>query len=82
MKFKNEGKKMDIIKLMDDISKELAMALKSMSQAKDIVEKEAYSRIVKNLCESMDIFTNMSRELLPYDFDDDFDDIDNEDLPF
>lgn len=73
---------MDIIKLMDDISKELAMALKSMSQAKDIVEKEAYSRIVKNLCESMDIFTNMSRELLPYDFDDDFDDIDNEDLPF
>ena len=82
MKFKNEGKKMDIIKLMDDISKELAMALKSMSQAKDIAEKEAYSRIVKNLCESMDIFTNMSRELLPYDFDDDFDDIDNEDLPF
>ncbi len=73
---------MDIVKLMDDISKELAIALKSMSQAKDIAEKEACSRIVKNLCESLDIFISMSRELVPYDFDDDFDDIDNEDLPF
>lgn len=70
------------MKLMDDISKELAAALKSMSQSTDVAEKEVYSRIVKNLCEALDIFTNMSMEMMPYDFDDDFDDIDNEDLPF
>ena len=73
---------MDIVKFMDDISKELTVALRSMSQAKDVIEKEAYSRIVKNLSESLEIFTNISREMLPYDFDDDFDDIDNGDLPF
>ena len=73
---------MDFIKLMDDISKELAMALKSMSITKDLKEKEVYSRIVKNLSESLDVFNNMSREMIPYDFDDEFDDIDNEDLPF
>ena len=73
---------MDIIKLMDDISKEIAVIIKSMSQAKDVGEKEAYSRIVKNLSESMDVFNSMSRELMPYDYDDDFDDIDNGDLPF
>jgi hypothetical protein len=56
-------------------------ALKSMSQAKDVSDKEAYSRIVKNLCESLDVFLDFNRDIMPYDFED-FDDIDNEDLPF
>ena len=73
---------MDIMTVMDDITKELTSALKSISQAKDATEKEVYSRIVKNLCDSLDIITSMSREMIPYDFEDDFDDIDNEDLPF
>ncbi len=73
---------MDTIKIIDDISKEISVTLKSMSQAKDVSDKEAYSRIVKNLCESLDVFLDLNRDMIPYDFDDDFDDIDNEDLPF
>ncbi|NLD35830.1 MAG: hypothetical protein GX654_03090 [Desulfatiglans sp.] len=72
---------MDTTKLIDDISKEISNALKSMSQVKDVSDKEAYSRIVKNLCESLDVFMDFNRDIMPYDFDD-FDDIDNEDLPF
>lgn len=72
---------MDTTKIIDDISKEISNALKSMSQAKDVSDKEAYSRIVKNLCESLDVFMDFNRDIMPYDFDD-FDDIDNEDLPF
>jgi hypothetical protein len=72
---------MDTTKIIDDISKEISGALKSMSQAKDVSDKEAYSRIVKNLCESLDVFLDLTRDMVPYDFDE-FDDIDNEDLPF
>jgi hypothetical protein len=75
------GNKMDTAKLIDDISKEISGALKSMAQAKDVSDKEAYSRIVKNLCESLDVFLDLNRDMIPYDFDE-FDDIDNEDLPF
>ena len=39
-------------KLMDSLSKELTVALKAMAKTKNVDEKEAYSRIVKNLCES------------------------------
>ena len=38
---------MDPKKIMDGLSKELNFALKAMSKAKDVDEKEAYSRIVK-----------------------------------
>jgi hypothetical protein len=72
---------MDTTKIIDDISKEICGALKSMSQAKDVSDKESYSRIVKNLCESLDVFLDLNRDMIPYDFDE-FDDIDNEDLPF
>jgi hypothetical protein len=72
---------MDTTKIIDDISKEISGALKSMSQAKDVSDKEAYSRIVKNLCESLDVFLDLTRDMIPYDFDE-FDDIDNEDMPF
>ena len=72
---------MDTTKIIDDISKEISGALKAMSQVKDVSDKEAYSRIVKNLCESLDVFLDLTRDMIPYDFDE-FDDIDNEDLPF
>ena len=70
---------MDPDKIMDGLSKELNGALKAMSKAKDINEKEAYSRIVKNLCESLGVFFNLANEMMPLDFDDDFE---NEDIPF
>lgn len=41
---------MDSDKIMDGLSKELNVALKAMAKAKNVNEKEAYSRIIKNLC--------------------------------
>ncbi len=63
---------------MDDLSRELASALKAMSKAKDVNEKEAYSRIVRNLCESLGVFFNLACEMVPFDSDDDSE----EDIPF
>ena len=51
-----------------------------MAKAKDINEKEAHSRIVKNLCESLGVFLNLLSEMMPFDFDDD--DLEKEDIPF
>jgi hypothetical protein len=56
-------------KIMDGLLKELNLALKAMSKAKDLDEKEAHSRIVKNLCESLAVFLNLASEMMPFDFD-------------
>jgi hypothetical protein len=56
-------------KIMDGLLKELNLALKAMSKAKDLDEKEAHSRIVKNLCESLGVFLNLASEMMPFDFD-------------
>jgi len=50
-------------KIMDGLSKELNSALKAMSKTKDINEKEVYSRIIKNLCESQGVFLKLATEL-------------------
>ena len=70
---------MDPDKIMDNLTKELAFALKAMAKAKDVDEKETHSRIVKNLCESIGVFLNLASELMPFDFDDDSA---KEDIPF
>jgi hypothetical protein len=64
---------MDAEKIMDGLSKELVVALKAMSKAKDVDEKEVHSRIVKNLCESLGVFLDLANEMMPFDFDDDSD---------
>ena len=69
-------------KIILDLSNELAATVKKMSEAKDITEKETYSRIIKNLSDSLGMFFNLATDMMPYDYADDFDDIDNEDLPF
>ena len=66
-------------KLMDGLSKELTVALKAMAKTKNVAEKETYSRIVKNLCESLGVFLNLVSEMMPFEFDDDSAD---DDLPF
>jgi hypothetical protein len=48
-----------------------------MSKAKGINEKEAYSRIIKNLCESQGVFLKLATEMIPFD-----DDLGEEDIPF
>ena len=73
--------------IMDGLTIELRNALKSMAKAKDVNEKEAYSRIVKNLCESLGVFLDLAAGMMDYendydDYDGEFDDEDEEDLPF
>ncbi|MCF8128450.1 MAG: hypothetical protein K9N10_08045 [Deltaproteobacteria bacterium] len=70
---------MDPDKIMDGLSKELNSAMKAMSKTKDLNEKEAYSRIIKNLCESQGVFLKLASEMMSHDFDDN---IDDEDIPF
>ena len=70
---------MDPEKIVDGLAKELVSELRAMSKAKDVTEKEAHSRIVKNLCESLGVFFDMASEMIPYDLEDDSD---NEDVPF
>ena len=68
---------MDPEKIMDGLSKELISALKAMSKAKSVNEKEVHSRIVKNLCESLGVFFDLASEIMPFD-----NDSDNDDIPF
>jgi hypothetical protein len=68
---------MDPDKIMDGLSKELNVALKAMAKAQNVNEKEAYSRIIKNLCESLGVFLKLASEMMKYD-----DDSEDEDIPF
>ncbi|MFZ5569626.1 MAG: hypothetical protein ACOZF0_04440 [Thermodesulfobacteriota bacterium] len=68
---------MDPETIMDGLSKEINSALKGMSKAKNINEKEAYSRIIKNLCESQGVFLQLATEMMPFD-----EDSEEEDIPF
>lgn len=72
------GGLMDPEKIMEGLSKELSSALKAMAKAKDVNEKEAYSRIVKNLCDSLGVFFDMASEMITCDSGDDSE----EDIPF
>jgi hypothetical protein len=60
---------MDPEKLMDDLSKEIASALKAMAKAKTLEEKVQYSQVVKNLCESLGVFLGLISDMAPYGFD-------------
>lgn len=59
--------------LMDGLSKELTDNLKDMSKVKTIEEKMQYSKIIKNLCESLGVFLSLASELMDTDFETDFD---------
>jgi hypothetical protein len=50
-----------------------------MAKAKDANEKEVYSRIVKNLCDSLGVFLNLASEMMSFDSDYD---LEKEDIPF
>jgi hypothetical protein len=67
----------DPVTLMDGLSNEINSALKAMSKTKDINEKEANSRIIKNLCESLGVFLKIADEMMPSD-----EDLDDEEIPF
>ena len=75
---------MDPDRVMNGLSKELNSALKAMSKTKDIKQKEAYSRIIKNLCESQGVFLRLAGEMMSLDFADGLedDDFEDRDIPF
>ncbi len=57
-------------KLMDDLMKELEVALKAMSKAKTVEEKVLHSQIVKNLCDSLGVFLNLATNMMENGLDD------------
>nr|WP_319396408.1 hypothetical protein [uncultured Desulfobacter sp.] len=69
---------MDPDVIMTGLTKELAAELKAMSKTKDLEAKEAHSRIIKNLSQSLGVFFDLMNEMMPYGPDD----LDDEDVPF
>jgi len=59
---------MDPEKIMTGILKEIDAALKAMGKAKTPEEKLTHSKTVKNLCESLGVFLNLTGDM-PYDDD-------------
>ena len=57
-------------KIMEDLIKELNVALKAMSNAKTVEEKVVHSQIVKNLCESLGVFLNLASQMMENGLDD------------
>ncbi|WP_035275358.1 hypothetical protein [Desulfogranum japonicum] len=64
---------------MNGLTKEIRSALKAMGKTKDPHEKEIYSRIIKNLCDSQGVFFNLASEMMYFDLDNE---IDHSDVPF
>jgi len=60
---------METERLMDGLSNEIMTALQSMHKAKTVEEKMAYSQIVKNLCDSLNVFLNLASDMMSYDTD-------------
>lgn len=55
--------------IMDNLEGELSAALKAMKKTDKLEEKEIYSRIVKNLCESQGVFLRLASDVM-FDLDD------------
>ena len=56
-------------RLMDGLTSEIMTALQSMQKAKTVDEKVVYSQVVKNLCESLNVFLNLASDMMSYDTD-------------
>ena len=57
-------------KIMDNLFQELDVAIKAMSKAKTVEEKVAYSKIVKNISDSLGVFLNLGSTMMDDDLDD------------
>jgi hypothetical protein len=55
--------------IMDGLSKELGDALNAMAKTKSLDEKLTYSKIVKNLSESLGVFIDLASSVMDMDFD-------------
>jgi len=57
-------------KLMESISKEIKSALRAMQKATLPEEKLKHSEIIKNLCDSQNVFLGLIAEMSAYEDDD------------
>ena len=60
---------MDSERLMDGLSNEIMATLQAMHKAKSVDERMVYSQIVKNLCESLNVFLSLASDMMNYDTD-------------
>jgi len=56
--------------LIENLMKELDVALKAMSKAKTVEEKVIHSQVVKNLSESLGVFLNLASDMMGSGIDD------------
>ncbi|MFK5953243.1 MAG: hypothetical protein QM498_09315 [Desulfobacterium sp.] len=61
-------------KIMDGISKEIMTSLKQMGKTTTTDERLKHSKIIKNLCDSLDVFFGFMNEISSYDYDDEEED--------
>jgi len=61
---------MDPERIIDNLMKELDIALKALSKAKTVEEKAVHSQIVKNLSESLGVFLNLVSNVMENGLDD------------
>jgi hypothetical protein len=57
-------------KIMENLFKELGVALKALSNAKTVEEKVSHSQVIKNLSESLGIFLELANPILDEDLED------------
>lgn len=55
---------MDPDQIIDKLLEELNAALKALGKTKNLEEKEAYSRIVKNLADAIGVFFNAASDMM------------------
>ncbi|MES9904048.1 MAG: hypothetical protein ABW168_15405 [Sedimenticola sp.] len=55
--------------IMGGISNEISSALKAMAKAKTPEEKLVHSEVVKNLCQSLEVFFGLIDDMALYDDD-------------
>jgi hypothetical protein len=65
-----KGDLMDTEKIMDNLFKELGVALKAISTAKTVEDKVAYSQIIKNLSESLGVFLDLATTIMEDEIED------------
>ena len=75
---------MRLERIINGIPKEIIISLDGMEKATTTDEKLKYSKIIKNLCNSLEIVFDLMDEIAAYDYDDDYDGHDGEedDIPF
>jgi len=56
-------------KLMESLMQELTAAMKGMSKATTVEEKVQYSKLVRNLSESLGVFLSLANDMMEEDME-------------